>query len=107
MYRFKCDPDAANAALITRAERHEQLVIYIKDAIRAGIAAHDRHEIGLGSTMSTSVEINWALAHVIVDIVGMRHGLDRSTVESFIDDLRMLLVMPCDDPYDSDFLPWL
>ena len=105
MYKFKCDPDAANIVLKNRGERHEQLVVYITDAIRAGIAAQDRHEIGLGSTMSTPVEINWALAAVIMDLVGMHNGLDRSAVESFIDDLRML--MPCDDPYDSDFLPWL
>jgi len=107
MYRFKCDPNAANTALEIRAERHEQLVSYITDGIRAGIDAHNKHEIALGSTMSTPVEINWALAEAIVNMVGLHHGLDRSAMERFIEDLRMMLEMPCDDAYDPDFLPWL
>jgi hypothetical protein len=86
MHKFTCNATLANKVMGLQAERHEALVIAIVDAIGSAIIAHDKHEISLGCTHSTPVEINTALADTIVH----RMGLQQNDIEKFVDELRTL-----------------
>jgi hypothetical protein len=103
MHKFVCDLNVAVEAYVKRSQRHSALVIVITDAVRSAIAANDKLEIGSGGTKSTPIEVNLALAEAIVDLLAPP-GDRRAVVESFADDMRMMIQF--DDDFDPDFLPW-
>ena len=80
-----CDAVAAEEAMTERFYRYESLSGEIRQGIRAGIAAHNKDEQGLGCLPATPPEVRAAIIWAITLELSLRNEAD---VQAFIDDLK-------------------
>ena len=70
MPKITCDPSRASEEIRTIYERHEALGCHLEEGIRAGIEAHNKHELSHGFNRATPAEIKIALAATVLNILG-------------------------------------
>jgi hypothetical protein len=87
--RIVCDAVAAEKTMTERYYRWESLSGEISQGIKAGIAAYNKEEQGLGGLPATPPEVRAAILSAIAVELRLR---DEADVQALIDDLKAFVL---------------